>query len=110
MEDVEDGRKRAPTVFTKCGPELDGGEVLKKPLELELGQLRLPPAARLFVQPGHEKKMRFDTMKQEVCCLTYFILFSVVQHSMTCRTLLLLIPETVADFLSTGDDRLQVIQ
>lgn len=56
VEDVEDGRRRTLTIFTKCGPELYGGEVLKEPLELEQGQPRPPPAARLLVQPGHEEE------------------------------------------------------
>lgn len=38
------------TIFSECCPDLDGGEVLEKSLELEGGELRLPLAARLLLQ------------------------------------------------------------
>lgn len=39
------------TVLAERGPDLDGSQVLEEGLEVGGGQLRLPAAARLLVQP-----------------------------------------------------------
>lgn len=44
------------TFVTECCPDLDGGEILEERLEVEGGELRTPPAARLLVQSVSDTK------------------------------------------------------